>query len=153
MTMKKLTTVFAVLAVSAAFAVSGCSKKKDDAAADQPAAKTTDDKMAPKADDKAMAPKADDKMAAPAGDKAAAPAPAAAAGDLPAECNDYKATIEKLAACDKLPQATRDALKQSYESVSAAWAQVPADQKAALGTGCKQAADAVKQSAAAVCGW
>ena len=79
---------------------------------------------------------------------AAAPA-AAGGGDLPAECNDYKAAIESLAKCDKLPQATRDALKQSYEQTSAAWASIPAEGKAALGTACKAAADAVKQSAAA----
>ena len=77
------------------------------------------------------------------------PRPAAGGGDLPAECADYKAAIEKLASCDKLPQATRDALKQSYEQTSAAWASVPAEGKAALGTACKAAADAVKQSAAA----
>jgi hypothetical protein len=89
--------------------------------------------------------------AAPAGSgdgSAAAPA-AAGGGDLPAECNDYKAAIEALAKCDKLPQATRDALKQSYEQTSAAWASVPAEGRAALGTACKSAADAVKQSAAA----
>ncbi len=89
-----------------------------------------------------------------AGDAAAPPAaapPAAAAGggDLPAECADYKAAIESLAKCDKLPQATRDALKQSYEQTSTAWASIPAEGKAALGTACKAAADAVKQSAAA----
>jgi hypothetical protein len=101
----------------------------------------------------------------PAGDGSAAAPPAggsgdgamnggdnkapANAGDLPAECNDYKAAIEALAKCEKLPQATRDALKQSYEQTSAAWASVPAEGRAALGTACKSAADAVKQSAAA----
>ncbi len=74
---------------------------------------------------------------------------AAAAGDLPAECGEYKAAIEALAKCDKLPQQTRDALKQSYEQTSTAWASVPAEGKAALATACKSAADAVKQSAAA----
>ena len=83
------------------------------------------------------------------GGGSAAPAGGGGGGDLPAECNDYKAAIEALAKCDKLPQATRDALKQSYEQTSAAWAQVPAEGKAALGTACKAAADAVKQSAAA----
>ena len=87
---------------------------------------------------------------APAGGEgSAAAAPAGGGGDLPAECNDYKAAIEALAKCDKLPQATRDALKQSYEQTSAAWASVPAEGRAALGTACKSAADAVKQSAAA----
>ena len=73
----------------------------------------------------------------------------AGGGDLPAECKDYQAAIEALAKCEKLPQATRDALKQSYEQTSAAWASVPAEGRAALGTACKSAADAVKQSAAA----
>ncbi|CAN5854499.1 hypothetical protein BH11MYX3_BH11MYX3_10600 [soil metagenome] len=72
-----------------------------------------------------------------------------ASGELPAECKDYQAAIEKLSKCDKLPQATRDALKQSYEQTSAAWASVPAEGRAALGTACKSAADAVNQSAAA----
>jgi hypothetical protein len=74
---------------------------------------------------------------------------APATGDLPAECKDYQAAIESLAKCEKLPQATRDALKMSYEQTSAAWASVPAEGRAALGTACKAAADAVKQSAAA----
>ena len=87
--------------------------------------------------------------AAPAGDGSAAAAPAAGGGDLPTECKDYQAAIEKLSKCDKLPQATRDALKQSYEQTSAAWASVPAEGRAALGTACKSAADAVNQSAAA----
>ena len=95
--------------------------------------------------------------AEPAGGSGAGPAAAAdpaaaggpAAGDLPAECGEYKAAIEALAKCDKLPQQTRDALKQSYEQTSTAWAAVPAEGKAALATACKAAADAVKQSAAA----
>lgn len=75
-------------------------------------------------------------------------APAAGGGDLPAECNEYKAAIESLAKCDKLPQQAKDALKQSYEQTSAAWASVPAEGKASLATACKAAVDAVKQSAA-----
>ncbi len=110
---------------------------------------------------KAMTPAADAAGSAAAGSgsdpatgSAAAADPAAAggaaaAGDLPAECGEYKAAIEALAKCDKLPQQTRDALKQSYEQTSTAWASVPAEGKAALATACKSAADAVKQSAAA----
>ena len=52
--------------------------------------------------------------AAPAG--SAAPA---AAGDLPAECNDYKTAIDKLSTCDKMPQQARDALKNAYDQASA----------------------------------
>ena len=89
--------------------------------------------------------------AAPAG-AAAAPA-AAGGGDLPAECNDYKAAIEKLASCDKMPQQARDALKNAYDQASAGWANLPAEAKANLATACKAGADAVTQSAKQVCGW
>jgi hypothetical protein len=80
-------------------------------------------------------------------------APAAGGGDLPAECNDYKAAIEKLASCDKMPQQARDALKNAYDQASAGWANLPAEAKANLATACKAGADAVTQSAKQVCGW
>jgi hypothetical protein len=82
----------------------------------------------------------------------AAPA-AAGGGDLPAECNDYKAAIEKLSTCDKMPQQARDALKNAYDQASAGWANLPAEAKANLATACKAGADAVMQSAKQVCGW
>ena len=91
--------------------------------------------------DKAMD-KAADKMGA--GDTAAP----AAAGDLPAECNDYKAAIEKLQSCDKMPKEARDAMKTAFDGASAGWANLPAEAKASLATACKAGADAVKQSAA-----
>jgi hypothetical protein len=142
--MKKLTTLFAIAALSATVALAGCKKKEE--GADKPADKPAD-KAADKPADKAADKPAD--KAAPAADKPAdKAAPAAAAGDLPAECNDYKAAIEKLAACDKLPQAARDALKQSYDQASASWAGLPAEAKASLASACKAGADAVKQSAA-----
>ncbi len=71
------------------------------------------------------------------------------AGDLPAECAAYKAGIEKLATCDKLPPEARASLKQAYEASSAGWASVTAEGKAALATACKTAADALAQTAAA----
>jgi hypothetical protein len=148
--MTKLTKLLAVSTFAAALALTGCKKKGDTAA--------TDNK------DTAATPKAAEGTPAatptPAAPTAAAPAagtapaaPAAAAGDLPAECNEYKATIDKLATCDKLPQQSRDALKQAYEKDSAGWASVPADGKANLATACKAATDAVNTSAKQVCGW
>ncbi len=88
--------------------------------------------------------------AAPAGSGAAA---AGGGGDLPKECADYKAAIEKLASCDKMPQQARDALKQAYDQASSGWANLPAEAKAGLATACKAGADAVMQSAKATCGW
>ena len=131
--MTKLTTMISMLAFSTVLAVTGCKKGDGDKAS----AKPTEGETKP-TETKPTETKPEETK--PTETKA---------GDLPAECNDYKAAIEALAKCDKLPQATRDALKQSYDQTSAAWASVPAEGKAALGTACKSAADAVKQSAAA----
>jgi hypothetical protein len=88
-----------------------------------------------------------------AGSAGSGAAPAAGGGDLPAECNDYKAAIDKLSSCDKMPQQARDALKNAYDQASAGWANLPAEAKANLATACKAGADAVMQSAKQVCGW
>ena len=144
--MKKITTLFAIVALSTTLGLAGCKKKnKDQEGKDDTAAKPMDNSGGDmKKDDKGAAPdmKKDDKGAAPA-----------AAGDLPAECNDYKAAIEKLASCDKMPQQARDALKQAYDQASAGWANLPAESKAGLATACKAGADAVMQSAKTTCGW
>ena len=152
--MKKLISVFAVAALSTTLVV-GCKKKKDDEGKDMAPktdeAKPADDKMA----------KPDDKMAKPddkkPDDKGSAAAPAAGGNaDIPAECNDYKAAMEKLAACDKMPQASKDALKQGYDAMSQGWANakdMPAEAKKAMADGCKQGADALMQSGKALCGW
>lgn len=81
--------------------------------------------------------------------KTTRPTPARSKLSLPAECRQYQAAISALAKCDKLPQATRDALKQSYEQTAAAWATVPEEGMEALATACKSAADAVEESVAA----
>jgi hypothetical protein len=81
---------------------------------------------------------------------------AAPAAGLPAECADYKALIEKLAACDKMPAASRDMLKKSFDDASKQWAdfdKLPADAKTALTSGCKQGADALRKAAGPTCGF
>ena len=152
--MKKLISVFAVAALSTTLVV-GCKKKKDDEAKDMAPktdeAKPADDKMAKPADDKMAKP--DDKKP---DDKGSAAAPAAGGGDIPAECNDYKAAMEKLAACDKMPQASKDALKQGYDAMSKGWANagsLPPEAKKGMADACKQGADALMQSGKALCGW
>jgi hypothetical protein len=151
--MKNLTTLLAIAALTTTLGLAGCKKKKADDTAAQPAAAEKTNEMKP--DDKAAA--KPDNAAPAAGADQAKPAegaaPTAAGGDLPKECQDYKAAIEKLASCDKLPQATRDSLKQAYDTTSAGWANLPAEAKANLASSCKTAADAVMQSAKATCGW
>jgi hypothetical protein len=150
--MKKLMTLITVLALGAA--IGGCKKKEGDAG-------KVDDKAMAKPDDKAMA-KPDDKMAAPAAGSAAAAAPAGSAAavvvpaGLPQECKDYQAAIAKLATCDKLPDATKTAMKSAFDASSAAWAQLaslPAEQKSMIVDGCKVSLDGVNQQGKALCGW
>ncbi|MDX2091241.1 MAG: hypothetical protein SFX73_25505 [Kofleriaceae bacterium] len=95
----------------------------------------------------------DKKQAAPAtasgsGSAAKAVPPAPALSALPAECEAYHAAIDKLAECNALPLATRDALKKSYDAAAQRWAAVPPDGRAALGNTCKEGADAINKTLA-----
>ena len=145
--MNKLTTLFAIVTLATTLGLSGCKKKRDEEAKDNPPAakagemKPDDTKAAPKPDDKAPVEVKKDDKAVPA------------AGDLPAACADYKAAIEKLATCDKMPKEARDALKSAFDTASASWATLPAESKAGLSTACKAGADAVTASAKTTCGW
>lgn len=137
--MKKLSTLFAIVAMTTGLGLAGC-KKDPEKTTETPVAKPTEPAKPDIAKPDIAKPedrKPEDTKVQPT-----------AAADLPAECGEYKAGIEKLATCDKLPQQSRDSLKQAYEASSAAWASVPAEGKAALATACKSAADALKQTAA-----
>jgi hypothetical protein len=141
--MQKLITLCASLAFVSTLGLAGCKKKTGDATADKP----TEGEVKT-AEKPAAAPATAGTGSAAA--TATAPAPA---GDLPAECNEYKAAIDKLSTCDKMPQQARDALKQAYDQSSAGWASLPADAKANLATACKAGTDAVTASAKQSCGW
>lgn len=145
--MKKLVTLFATLALASTLSLTGC-KKKEEAAKTEPAATE-----APKTTEPAKTEPAAD-PAKPADPAAATPAPAdpaaAPAGDLPAECNDYKAALEKVAACDKLPAAAKDAYKNAWSGVETSLkAATTPETKAAVASACKAGADGLKQAAAA----
>lgn len=86
-----------------------------------------------------------------AGSAAGSGSAAAATGDVPPDCAEYKMLIEKLATCDKMPVASRDALKQGFAAMEKSWAN--ADAKATLGEACKQAVVSVKAAATQTCGW
>lgn len=90
------------------------------------------------------------------GSAGSAAAAATTPAGLPPDCADYKALIEKLAACDKMPAASRDLLKKSFDESSKAWTdfdKLPADAKTALTASCKQGADALKKAAGPTCGF
>jgi hypothetical protein len=78
---------------------------------------------------------------------------AVAADGLPPECADYKAQVEKLRTCDKLPAKARDALTKAFDDASAGWANMPEGAKQGLGTSCKAGTEAVVVAAKEACGW
>ena len=62
------------------------------------------------------------------------------------ECDDYAATIAKVVACDKLPQASRDALQQSSEELFSQVIARPQKERASFASTCKAGADAIAQA-------
>jgi len=157
--MKKLSMMFGIVALTTTLGLAGCKNKRDTEKKDETAGKVTEpppaDPNAKPDPAKADPAKADPAKADPAKADPAKADDHAAAANLPAECSDYKASIDKLTSCDKLPQASRDALKTSFDTQSKAWANIPADEtaKKTLVDGCKTANDAVKTAAAKICGW
>jgi hypothetical protein len=79
-----------------------------------------------------------------------------AAGDTGvAECDAYLHLIDTYVACDKIPQQAKDAVRQSTQQMKQGWAMlrdpnVPVEAKRAAADACRQAIDAVKQSASAM---
>src|SRR5262245_39646945 len=82
-----------------------------------------------------------------------APPVAVGPDGLPLVCGEWKAAIDKLATCTKLPQNARDSLIAVYKDASAGWAQLPADAKQKLVDVCRAGADSVLKGARATCEW
>lgn len=81
---------------------------------------------------------------------------AARAARLPAECEEYKALVARLASCDKVPQQSRDALKQGLDAMSESWKNIGTmsdEFRRDLVQGCRAGADALKQAVGSLCGW
>ena len=75
---------------------------------------------------------------------------------VPTQCQRYKQRIEQLMTCEKLPQASRDALKQGYDAMSQGWENVeslPEEARKAMEDGCKQGTEALEQALKDLCGW
>jgi hypothetical protein len=70
----------------------------------------------------------------------------ARARDVPPSCADFGKTVEALVRCDQLPQATRDAIRQGYETMKGNWGTTDPHQREIVEEGCKAAGDALKQT-------
>lgn len=66
------------------------------------------------------------------------------------ECDQWGAEVQKLMACDKFPQSTKDAILQSYGQAVQSFAKVGKDERAGVASTCKQIIDAVKQARVSV---
>lgn len=77
----------------------------------------------------------------------AAVAAAGKTNDVPAPCREYARIVEKLVACDKIPQKVRDSIRESYDMQRQLWTKGTSD---ASIEGCRPAAEAMKQAAASV---
>ena len=83
------------------------------------------------------------------------PPPSPGMSGIP-ECDAYGALIEKMSQCDKLPQASRDALTQGYDAMKNGWSNLNGmsdDMRKAMGDACRQATDALTQAGRSMCGW
>ncbi len=108
-----------------AFATVGCDKKEGGS---DPAAKTAD--------------KGGETAKKDEGKKESGSAGAGKIG-VPA-CDEY---VEKMTAClEKMPAASRDAVKSAFEKSIETWSKLEGPAKEALGSGCKTALDAAKSS-------
>jgi len=72
---------------------------------------------------------------------------------LPAACLAYRTAVERLTSCPQMPQASRDALRQSMEAAVKMWEATPPNERRGMVDGCKAAVEAINQSSAAICGW
>lgn len=138
-----------LLRLVVALACVACGDSKPDERREAPSTKSIDvtqpTTAAPPAPAPTPSPPPAEQPAAPTGS-------ATAAADFPAECNDYRAVVDKMNACDKFgsqKQQLADTFAKSWE----AWSKLPADGRASLATSCKTAADSIRKIGAGACGW
>jgi hypothetical protein len=150
--MKKLMTIGTALALALTLSATGCKKKNEDAKTDT-TTKKPEEKPVP-----APAPAPTDPATNPstnptAGANTATDTAATIAATGVAECDEYLATVEKAAKCDKFAPAA-DGIKKAAEAWKtsiAGWGALDeaarkAAQAAAAAT-CKSASDGVKTTA------
>jgi hypothetical protein len=133
--MKKLTVLFSMVAISLTLSAAGCKKKN--------AEEGKDPAMKPEEKGSAEVAKPDEKK--PEEKKPEEAAKPAAGGDFPAECNDYKAAVEKMMTCDKA-KAAAGPMKEGFDNMWKQMEGLPAEGRAAMGAGCKQGAEAIATS-------
>lgn len=153
--MNKVIRMVSALALASAMVVAGCGKNDEVATTETSVTSATTETTATTVDTAATAV---DTGATMATDTAATTATTATNADSTgvAECDSYLAALDKYMQCDKVPQAVRDAQKQSAQQMRnswSTWSSLPeASRKAAQDaakTSCTTALAALKQAATA----
>jgi hypothetical protein len=72
---------------------------------------------------------------------------------LPKECDDYKAAVDRLAACEAMSKGARETLVKAYQDASEGWKKLPDAAKDKIRVSCKAGAEAVISAAKTQCGW
>jgi hypothetical protein len=62
------------------------------------------------------------------------------------ECDAYAHTMKAVDACTAMPQSQRDAIKRSWGYLSASWASVPPERRAATAASCKSVDEAIRRA-------
>jgi hypothetical protein len=139
--MTKLSGWFAIAAVSLGLSAAGCRRT--------PEKEEVDTSGRPPPTPKVTGSAAPAGPAGGSGDtKPAEPAKETKPGELPAECAEYTAAMDKLSSCTAIPEATRTALKQTYEDSAKSWAAMSTESKDVLAKACKGGAEAVAAATA-----
>lgn len=144
MTQAKL-VVATLLALSAA----ACSNSKPDERKEAPATKTIGETPYVDPTKPVEQPEPAPEGSAAGSATTMAPPPGA---DLPQECQDYKAMVDKMNACEKFG-AQKAKLAEAFAASWTAWEKLPADGKAKLAAECKQSAATIQSVGAAACQW
>jgi len=73
---------------------------------------------------------------------------------LPYACQEYDRLMTKIMTCDKLPQASRAAMKQALDEMKKGWTDLgsmSSSARDAMGTACQAGADALEQAMSTIC--
>jgi hypothetical protein len=73
---------------------------------------------------------------------------------LPPECAEFKAAIDKIQGCEKLPRDLRARIQDGYDKTRADWMKLSAHSRSLLGKACTVGKDAyMTADVKKTCGW
>jgi hypothetical protein len=72
---------------------------------------------------------------------------------MPDDCATYKAAMDRIIACDALPQASRDAMKDAFSEATKMWTNLSADDAKQIAPICKSGVDSMLNAFPQCGGW